>query len=164
MRMKGRGGRRGFTLPELVMAMSIAVLAVALATPRMDAVLTRIRVRNAANRVAADIAYARQLAARTGHRTRVRLLPSGDCPGPRGWTAGHRYLVLGRTAADSVAVTGNLRLGGGRVCLASNQSDAVHFGSHGVLAGFNNRTLVISEGRMVDSLIISAVGRVRRRY
>jgi len=41
----------------------------------------------------------------------------------------------------------------------------VEFRSTGVLVGFDNRTIVVRQGKHPpDTLTLSAVGRVRRRY
>ncbi len=161
--MAGKGSA-GFTLHEVVMVVVILGIAAAIAAPRMEALAAVVRTRGAANRLAADLAYTRQLASRTGQRARLVVERSADCPAPPGWTAGHRYRII-RAGRDSVAARRELRLDGGRLCLASNGSGPVAFRSSGVLVGFDNRTLVLRQGRYPpDTLTVSAVGRVRRRY
>ncbi len=157
-------GIGGFTLHEMLVVVVIVGIAAAIAAPRMEALAAVVRTRGAANRLASDLAYTRQLASRTGQRARLVLERSGDCPAPPGWTAGHRYRVM-RAGRDSVAAVRDLRVDGAPLCLASNGSGPVVFRSSGVLMGFDNRTLVLRQGRYPpDTLTISAVGRVRRRY
>lgn len=157
-------GRAGTSLAELVAALAILGILAALAGPRMERMAAVARTRGAVNRVAADLAYTRQLAARSGHRARLAIERSRDCPVPQGGTAGHRYLVI-RGGPDSVAIVRELRLDGARVCVAANGSGPVTFRSSGVLAGFNNRTIVVrQDDHPPDTLTVSVVGRVRRRY
>ena len=158
----GREERGGFSLLEVVTAIAVFGLLAALAMPRFEALLAHIRTRGAASRLAADLAYTRQVAARSGRPARLQIEPSRDCPAPRRGVGGHRYRIF---AGDSVIATVDLRLDAGRVCLLSNQSGRVVFHSNGLLAGFNNRTLTVRQGRYAaDLVVVSAVGRVRRRF
>lgn len=157
-------GNAGFTLHEMMMVVVILGIGAAIVAPRMEAWAAVARTRGAANRLAADLAYTRQLASRTGQRARLVVERSADCPAPPGWTAGHRYRVI-KAGPDSVAAARDLRLDGARLCLASNGNGPVVFRSSGVLTGFDNRTFVVRQGRYPpDTLTLSAVGRVRRRY
>lgn len=157
--------RRGFTLAELLTAVVIAGIVAAVAVPRMNTMLAVIRVRGAVNRVAADLAFTRQLAVRTGCRARLVLERSPECLARRGQVAGHRYrIVVAAGGGDSVAYRVDLRLDGSKLCLVSNQSSAVVFNSRGLLAPFNNRTLTVTQGRAPPRTItLSAVGRILRR-
>lgn len=161
--MEGKG-RAGFTLHELTVVVVVFGIAAAISAPRLDRLAALARTRGAANRLAADLAYTRQLATRTGCSARLVLERSGGCDASAGWTAGHRYRVL-RCGRDSVVAVRDLRVDGAPLCVASNGPAAVVFRSNGVLAGFNNRTIVIRQGTYpADTLTLSAVGRVRRRY
>ena len=158
----GRAARGGFSLLEVMTAIAVFGLMAALAIPRWEALLAHIRTRGAASRVAADLAYTRQAAARWGRSARLQIEPSPDCTAPRGGAAGHRYRIV---VGDSVIARVDLRVDAGRVCLASNQGGRVVFHSSGVVAGFNNRTLAVRQGRYpADLVIVSAVGRIRRRF
>jgi len=156
-------GRTGISLVELTTVLLLLATVTGLAVPRFNRALALMRVRSAANRLAGDLAYVRQMAGRDGRRAHLVFIPAGDCAAPPGGVAGHVYFVL----PDSVVRpedTGTRR-DAGRTCLASNQSGVVTFNSRGVLVGFNNRTLVVSQGAdAVDTLVVSAVGRVLRRY
>ena len=158
--MRGRGG---FSLAELTAVVSILGILAALGGPRMMEQLAWIRVRGAANQLTAGLAYARQLAVRNGDRARLVVIPAPDCPAGPGQVAGHRFHVV---ATGGVASAVELRGGGSRVCLSTNQSDAIVFSSRGLPVGFGNRTYVVwQEGRRAaDTVTVSSVGRVLRRY
>lgn len=159
-----RTGRAGFTLHEMLVVLTVVSIVAALAVPRLERYTALARTRGAANRIAADLAYTRQLAMRTGQRARWVLEPGGGCPGPPGWTAGYRYRVI-TARRDSVAALRDLRLDGAPLCIAANGAGPVVFRSSGLLMGFDNRTLVVQQGsHPPDTLTLSVVGRVRRRY
>lgn len=165
MRSRRRGrGRRGFTLAELLVTLCIIAIAAALAVPPFQAAMAYFRTRTAIARLTADLAYTRQLAARNGQRARLVVERSPDCPEAAG-ASGHRYRVaVTVNGAEQVAARVDLRLGGGRICLFSNQSSEVVFNSRGLLVGFNNRTLTVREGSHPPRTItVSAVGRVLPR-
>jgi Tfp pilus assembly protein FimT len=154
----------GTGLVELVLALVIVGILAALAGPRLERMMAAIRTRAAANRVAVDLAYTRQLAARSGRRARLAVERASECPAPPGGTGGYRYRIV-RGGPDSVAAVRDLRLDGAPVCVWANGSGPVTFRSNGLLAGFNNRTIVVQQGdNPPDTLTLSAVGRVRRRY
>ncbi|HEX2210267.1 MAG TPA: GspH/FimT family pseudopilin [Longimicrobium sp.] len=155
------GSRRGFSLTEVMVALAVFGILMALAAPRFEGALAHIRSRGALNRVAGHLMYTRHLAVRTGGRAWLEIEPSEDCPSPRNGAAGYRYRV--KVWPDSQVVLVNLRLDGAPVCLASNQSSDVVFNSRGLLVGFNNRTMSVSQGNHPPvSLTVSAVGRVLR--
>ncbi len=159
-----RRRRAGFTLHEMAVVMAIIGIAVTLAVPRLERFAAIARTRGAANRLAADLAYTRQLASREGCSARLVLEGSADCPAPAGWTAGHRYRIL-RCGPDSVVARRDLRLDGAPLCVAASGSGPVEFRSSGVLVGFDNRTFSLRQRQHpADTLTLSAVGRVRRRY
>lgn len=160
MRERGTGG---FSLAEVMVVIVVFGIMAMIAMPKWEGVLARIRTRGAAARVAADIAYTRQMAARTGRRARLEIEPSADCPPPDFGAAGHRYRII-ISGRDSVAALVDLRMDAGPVCLTSNQSSRIVFTSNGLTAGFNNRTLSLRQGNHKPTLLtVSAVGRVRRR-
>jgi prepilin-type N-terminal cleavage/methylation domain-containing protein len=159
-----RVARGGFSLVEMMTVLVVFGIMAMMAMPTLEAVLAQVRTRGAASRVAADLAYARQVAARTGRRARLEIEPSADCPAPRTGAAGHRYRII-VAGPDSVASLVDLRLDAGRVCLTSNQSGRVVFTSSGLVAGFNNRTISLQQGRYSPTLLtVSALGRIRVHY
>ncbi len=159
--MRKGNARKGFSLVELMLTLTILGILVAIMAPRFEATLAGIRSRGALNRVAGHLAYTRHMAVRTGHRARLRVEPSADCPAPRVGAAGHRYRII--VGADSVAALVDLRVDGVPVCLTTNQSAEVVFNSRGLIVGFNNRTMSVRQGDHPPvSLTVSAVGRVLR--
>lgn len=156
--------RGGFTLAEIVAVVVIMGIMAAIVAPRMARFAAIVRTRTAANRMATDLAYTRQLAARSGQRARLALERSDRCPAPPGWTGGYRYRVI-HAGPDSVAALRDLRLDGAPLCVTANGGGPLEFHSSGVLVGHDNRTIVFRQGTYpADTLTLSAVGRVRRRY
>lgn len=156
--------RGGFSLTEMTMVIVIMGLIAGLATPALARYAAVMRTRGAANRVAADIAYTRHLAVRTGQGARLVLESAPSCRAAPGWKAGHRYRVL-VAGEDSVAAVRDLRLDGAPLCLTHNARPAIEFNSRGLLTGFNNRTIVLRQAdHPPDTLTLSAVGRILRRY
>jgi prepilin-type N-terminal cleavage/methylation domain-containing protein len=159
--VRATDAKGGFTLMELLVALVVFGILMAIAGPRFEAMLAYTRSRGALNRVAVDLAYTRQMAARTGRRARLQVEPSADCPAPRTGTAGYRYRIF--AGADSLVYLVDLRLDGSPVCLTTNQSAEVVFDSRGLVVGFNNRTMSVRQGDHPPvSLTVSAVGRVLR--
>ncbi|HEX6367988.1 MAG TPA: GspH/FimT family pseudopilin [Longimicrobium sp.] len=159
--MRATDARGGFSLVEVVVALVMFGILMAIMAPRFEGALAHIRARGALNRVAGHLMYTRHLAVRTGGRARLQVEPSADCPSPRVGAAGHRYRII--VAQDSVAALVDLRLDGAPVCLTTNQSAEVVFNSRGLVVGFNNRTMSVRQGEHPPvSLTVSAVGRVLR--
>jgi prepilin-type N-terminal cleavage/methylation domain-containing protein len=148
----------GFSLHEVLVALVIASVAVSMAVPRLEGVIRRERVRAALNLLAGDLEFTRITAVRTGRPTVLRFVRHPQCPG-RG---GRAWVVAARGSADP------LRRGGMPdqypACYTGGSSDSVTYGSRGLLAPFNNRTVRAVDGTVRDSLTISAVGRIYRRF
>ncbi|HSU13192.1 GspH/FimT family pseudopilin [Longimicrobium sp.] len=149
----------GFSLHEVLVTLVIASVAVSMAVPRLEGVIRRERVRAALNRLAGDLEYTRITAVRTARPTVLRFVRDARCPGKGG---GRAWVVARRGSAAP------LRRGGMPddypACYSSSNSDSVTFGSHGLLAPYNNRTVRAVDGTVRDSLTISAVGRIYRRF
>lgn len=156
---------RGYTLAELMIVLCVAGILYALLSPVWTGYVTHVRVRGAANRVAGDLAYLRALAVNRGHAAVLVLEPSADCRvSHRGRLAGHRYRVYSRSEPGVALRTVDLRIDAARLCMEMNGTDSLVFNSRGLLAGFNNRTIWLHQADRADSLTVSVVGRVRRRY
>jgi prepilin-type N-terminal cleavage/methylation domain-containing protein len=159
--VRATNGKGGYTLVELLVVFAVFGILMAIMGPGFKAALAHTRARGALNRVAVDLAYTRQLAARTGGRARLQVEPSPDCPAPRTGASGYRYRII--AGPDSLVYLVNLRLDGSPVCLTTNQSAEVVFNSRGLVVGFNNRTMSVRQGDHPPvSLTVSAVGRVLR--
>lgn len=150
----------GVTLLEVMVVLVVVGIATAIVAPKMHAFLARNRVRVALNRFAADMAYARAVAVRSGSGAVLRFEPEPAC----GARASAAYSVTPRGDAPGPPRRSRLRDAGGRVCLLYNGPDSVAFNSRGLLLPFQNRTVWGTEAGARDSLTISVVGRVYRRF
>lgn len=158
-------GRRGFTLVELAVVLGLMGIAAALAVPWMHAWIVHLRTRSAANQLAGDLAQVRALAVRGGWGAQLVIEPSPECPSPASGAAGYRYRIEALADGADPAARVDLRARRGRICLSSNRSAEVVFDSRGLIAGHNNRTLVVREGtHPADTITLSSVGRVYRRF
>jgi Tfp pilus assembly protein FimT len=156
--------REGVTLAELAVVVVIAGIVAGLVLPPLAGVLATLRTRAATNQLAADLAYTRALALREGNRARLVIEPAAVCPAPSPGAAGTRYRLHAGESRRVVAER-DLADRGGSLCVASNRSAEVTFNSRGVLVGHNNRTLSVRDrGYPADTLVLSAVGRILRRY
>jgi len=142
----------------VLVTLVIASVAVSMAVPRLEGVIRRERVRAALNRLAGDLEFTRITAVRTGRPTVLRFVRHPLCPGK----GGREWIVARRGSADP------LRRGGMPdeypACYSGTNSDSVTYGSRGLLAPYNNRTIRAVDGTVRDSLTISAVGRIYRRF
>ena len=152
------GYGRGYTLFEMMATLVIAGIALSIAVPSMEGVLRRERVRGAMNRLAGDLEYTRMAAVRNGRSVVFRFIPGPGCPRPGG--TGYHIRVKGSTAvlrqwypADGV-----------HVCYRTNNADSLVYNSRGLLAPVNNRTIRGVLGGARDSLTVSSLGRIYRRW
>jgi prepilin-type N-terminal cleavage/methylation domain-containing protein len=148
---------RGFSLLELVAALVLAGIALSIAVPRLDALVRRERVRAALNHVAGDLEFTRMAAVRSGNGAVLRLVPDPRCP-RRG---GAGYTVSVRGSEDVLRASPHVE--GVPVCYEVN-ADSISYNSRGLLAPFNNRTVRAVRGDARDSLTVSGLGRIYRRF
>ena len=149
----------GFSLHEVLVTLVIASIAMSIAVPRLEGFIRRERVRGAMNRLAGDLEYTRIAAIRHGRGASLRFVPDARCAG-RG---GGGYVVevrgTGRILRTSFAPDDF------PLCYSMNgATNAVTYSSNGLLAPFNNRTIRAVEGAIRDSLTVSAIGRIYRRW
>lgn len=149
--------RGGYTLLELLITVALLGTLGALAAPSFTAWIRSIRASSAADRLAADIAFARTQAVRTGRTVSVRM------QGTDGY-----QVVLDSLANDtrtlSVVDLGNDYPG---VAIATSPAGyTLRFDSRGVLknAGTigSEPTFVVSRGTAADTIKVSMIGRVIR--
>jgi type II secretion system protein H len=157
--------KAGFTLIELLMVVALVGILAAVVSPALGGVVARAQTSGALNRLTTDLAYARMLAVRGGRSVEVLLVDGGSCGRPR----------AGRVLADGYRMTvaespprllRAVRLNGDAagVCLESNNDRDIVFNSRGLLVPFENRTVWARRSRTADSLTISVLGRVARRF
>lgn len=137
--------RRAFTIIELLVAMALMAVLLAVAIPRTRAITDRSAVRNAARDSRHAFGFAQRRAVNLGMHiavwidTGARTLVVGDAEGSMLTRAlGTAYGVSLRSTRDSVAYT-PLGLGWGA----------------------SNLTLVLSRGEAADTVTLSRLGRVK---
>lgn len=136
--------RAAFTLAELLLVLTIVGVLLALAVPRLVGVADRIAVRGAAGDLAATFAFARQSAVLRRSSVAVAL-DTG------------RVRVA---ADDSVLLERSMRNVYG-VTLRSSR-DSMAYDARGLGFGAANLMVVVRRGRVVETLFVSRLGRVRR--
>jgi prepilin-type N-terminal cleavage/methylation domain-containing protein len=149
----------GFTLQELLMTLVVASIAVMIAVPRLETFIHRERVRSALNRLAGDLEFTRMAAVRSGNTAVLHFRGDPRCPG--GTASGYVVTLRGggQLLRQSFAPEEGVP-----TCFSTRGSDTVAFGSRGMLSPFNNRTFRASSGGYRDSLTVSVMGRVYRRF
>lgn len=152
------GHGRGYTLYEMMATLVIAGIAMSFAIPSLEGVLRRERVRGAMNRLAGDLEFTRMAAVRNGRSAVFRFTPAPGCPRPGG--TGYRIRING----TSTVLREWYPADGVPVCFRTNNSDSLIYNSRGLLAPFNNRTIRGELGGARDSLTVSSVGRIYRRF
>jgi type II secretion system protein H len=159
----GRSG--GFTLVELVLVVMLVAICCALAVPSVSSMMGAHRTRAAATRLVGDLYYARMMAVKSGHPATLRFVPDPACPrGAGAEVAGRSWVVVVRTTPAREVRSTSTREDGPGACVESNRSDSVSFDSRGLLRPPGNRTLWFSSGGVRDSVTVSVVGRVLRRF
>jgi len=138
--------RHGATLLEMVLALALITLAMAIALPAFGRLLDGMAVRGAAAEAHALFGTARHVAIHRATPVTVEL----D-------TARARIVV--RASADTVRARDLGSIHG--VHLAATRATTVYAAS-GLGYGASNLTLVIRRGDAADTLTVSRLGRVRR--
>jgi competence protein ComGC len=134
-----------FTLIELVLTMMVAALCLALAAPRFATLRDGASVRGAANEIGAAFSEARQMAIARATLVAVVLDTANGAIELRS-----RGQQLSRR---SLGVIYGVRM-------ASNRDSAV-YDARGLGYGVSNLSVTVRRGAMVDTLIMSRLGRVR---
>lgn len=149
---------------ELLTVLALLGILVALAAPSLRGMLQRQRTDDAMRRVAADVAYARMLAVRAGASVAVRFSAPAACtPSGTAEVAATQYIIVIRTTPERTLKAVSLRDAAPAVCLLMDR-DSLAFNSRGILSPAFGQKILAVDGTSRDSLTISAVGRVRRRY
>jgi len=155
---------KGFTLPEMLVTLTIVGIVLGMASPSLSSFIARQQVDAALNEYVGQFYHARMTALRTGSRVELRLEDPGGCGTP---PAGARY--VGRRFSTWLMRTGD-RIGTAvvdgppSVCISMNNSTRLVIDSRGFIAPFGARTVWANRGAVADSLTISSLGRVLRRY
>ncbi len=151
--------REGVTLVELMAVLALIGVLAGLASASLGRVLARAQTTAALHQLAADISYTRMLA------VELRFTNEGTCGAPRsGRFSADGYRITVRDPVPRVVRVARLRSSASGVCLESNNDTNIVFGSRGILLPFENRTVWSRRRGVVDSLTVSVLGRVRRRF
>lgn len=137
--------RRAFTLLETTIVLTIAALMLAMVAQRFSAARDRAAVRSALADLGAAFSVARQAAMTRRSPVAVVLDTAGG-------------VVEVRTAGDRIL---RRELGAGYgIVLGANRDSAV-YDARGLGFGASNLSVTASRGRIVDTLSMSRLGRVR---
>ena len=148
---------RGFSLLVVLTTLVVVAIAVSMAVPRLDALLRREKVRAAMNHLAGDLEFTRMAAVRSGQGAVLRFVRDPRCPARGG--AGYRVSYRGTATILRASPSPT----GAPVCYEVN-ADSIAYNSRGLLAPFNNRTVRGVQGTARDSLTVSVIGRIYRRF
>lgn len=142
----------GYTLMELLVVLVLVGVLASMAGPAMSEYIGRQKTRGALDQVAADLAYARIAAVRSGRRAVVTFVGPSD----------YRVEVVG----DTIGAARTVRLGGDYAGVVITPPGAtLEFNSRGLLvSALPEQYLVVSLGSTRDSLILTPAGRVYRDF
>lgn len=155
----------GITLIELMAALAIAAIVVAIGFPSFSQALQRQRVSTTMHHLRADMAMARSSAVM--RRSQVIVCPLdgfGGCATDRDWSRG--WMVFGDADGDGMPDDehGILRIteapGGGALALAGSRT-LLRYQSDGRAAGANLTVYVCTETGYAGKVVVNNLGRVR---
>lgn len=166
---------RGFTVLELLIALTVTAVIMAVAVPSMAGMIRNSRFRAAHNEFLSSLYLLRSEAAKRNRTVKMCRTANADPPqcepgSGGGWDQGWAIWADldndDRIGATEVLISVHQRLGRG-VRLSGNGTLAnrIAYRSTGAPAGFNNGTftLCIDGGAVKKQIIISAAGRVRTK-
>ena len=144
----GHRSRRGVTLLELLVALTMAAILFAIAIPRLGESIARHATRAAAGDVSSMLSAARQIAATT---------TGGAAVGFHSPSATVRLIVPG----DTVRTLALRSLHG--VALRATR-DSIAYDARGIGYGAANVSVVLSRGAAAETLVVSRLGRLRSSH
>jgi prepilin-type N-terminal cleavage/methylation domain-containing protein len=138
-------GMRGFTVLELLIAMMVAGIVMAIAVPRAQHQLDRVVVQSARSDVRGILSYARSLAL----AARARVVVSIDST-----TGTIRVRHMGTDAMSrGVSHAHGVRL--------TSSRDSLVYDAHGMGYGAANLSVVVRKRAAAETVFVSRLGRVR---
>ncbi|HEU5303325.1 MAG TPA: GspH/FimT family pseudopilin [Gemmatimonadales bacterium] len=137
--------QRAYSLPELVLVLALAGVLLAIALPRLPAVLDGIEVQAAAGRLAAAHQRARMMAVAQSRVLVLTISQSQVSIRPR-------EAVVSVWSEPGPAASGVILAGVSR---------QFTFSPEGLTLGLSNATLRLTRGLAARSVIVSRLGRVR---
>ena len=138
--------RRGTTLPELIVVMTILGILGTIAVTRTITLRDRISVRAATTEAMSTFALARRWSLSRASRTAISIDTS---------TAS---LVV-QSYTDTIA---RRRLGSSHGVSVSTSRDSMAYAPNGLGYGASNLTLIVRRGAAAETISVSRLGRVRR--
>jgi len=138
--------RRGTTLPELLVVLTVVGVLATIAAGRTTALRDRMSVRSAATETVATFALARRWSVSRAARTAIEI----D-------TASASLIV--RSYADTIA---RRRLASSHGVRVSASRDSMAYAPNGLGYGASNLTIVLRRGSAAETIFVSRLGRVRR--
>jgi type IV fimbrial biogenesis protein FimT len=153
---------RGFTIIELLIVLTVAGIMAALVAPSLDGTIAVYRRHAALSQFASDLHRARIEAIRTGRSVHLRLDNSGACTRPARGAAADGWTLV-RSDGNELHTVASGELGAG-VCVQSTGDASILINSRGLLGPFENRTVWASYHGRADTITVSVLGRVLRRY
>jgi len=139
--------RRGSTLPELIVVMTIIGTLATIAVGRATALRDRVSVRAAATETVSTFALARRWSLSRAARTAIAI----D-------TSAATLVVV--SYADTIA---RRRLGSSHGVIISASRDSMAYAPNGLGYGASNLSLVLRRGAAAETILVSRLGRVRRQ-
>ncbi len=140
--------RRGFSLAEVMVTLTIVALVSAIAVPRLNGLLDWVAVDSAAREVTTPLAVARNAGILQAARARLAIAADSlriDRWGKRGWEAVARWPGPGPHG----------------VALEVTNPEVV-FGPMGIGWGASNTRVVLRRGSHAETITTSRLGRVKR--
>lgn len=149
--VRHRDPRGGFTLTELLIVLTVAAIITSMALPRFFGFIRHLNARSAVSQVVVDLAMARTQAVREGRSVSLRM------------TGASTYQVTVDSGASVLKTLKTVDVRGGQRDVSLSPSTArVIFDSRGMLTAASAQQLRVSRSGKVDTVSISAVGRVYR--
>ena len=138
--------RRGTTLPELVVVLTVVGVLAAVGTLRVGVLRDRMSVRSATTETVAAFATARRWSISRAARTAVLIDQTNAA-------------IVVQSFADTIAHR-RLRDVHGVTITASR--DSMAYAPNGLGYGASNLTLILRRGAAAETVVVSRLGRVRR--
>jgi len=138
--------RRGTTLPELIVVLTVVGVLSAIGLARMSALRDRLSVRAAATETVAAFALARRWSISRASRTALTIDSAASA-------------LLVQSYTDTIA---HRRLGSSHGVTISATRDSMAYAPNGLGYGASNLTIVLRRGQAAETIFVSRLGRVRR--
>jgi prepilin-type N-terminal cleavage/methylation domain-containing protein len=138
--------RRGATLPELVVVLTVIAILGTIAIPRAVGLRDRMSVRAAGLETVSTFALARRWAIARSSRTAITLDTAGA-------------MLMVHSFSDTVA---RRHLGASHGVSLSASRDSMAYAPNGLGYGASNLTVVLRRGAAAETVFVSRLGRVRR--